>query len=365
MSQTHNARASGLRSARDLDLLPMEPEERARNQEAEQAYLVRAPASYVSLIDWRDPRDPIRLQTIPSAKELQWDPRESGDPIGDQARSPVPRLTHRYPDRVLLYPTYQCAVYCRHCFRKEALEEKEYDERSLQPALDYIDAHPALREVILTGGDPLVLSDARLAWLRERLDAISHLRMLRLHTRVPVVLPQRIRSSLVEALSGRLMVSIVTHFNHVREITPECAAAARLLRGGGFMLLNQTVLLKGVNDTPDALAALFQELVYTLGIKPYYLHHCDTARGLTHFRTTIDEGLDLMAALRGRISGLCQPQYVLDLPGGKGKIPLGSARHTHGREGFEWVFRSPEGHLCPYSEIVPENPPPRHVAEDA
>jgi lysine 2,3-aminomutase len=349
--------ASGLRSSKDLDRLPLSPEERKKSQQAEDAYLVRAPASYLSRIDWEDPRDPIRLQVIPSSDEMSWDPRESEDPIGDHARSPVPRLTHRYPDRVLLYPTYQCAVYCRHCFRKEALEEEPFAESALEPALAYIAAHTELREVILTGGDPLVLSDSRLRLLRERLERIPHLRMLRIHTRVPVVLPQRIRPSLIEALAGRLMVCIVTHFNHAREITKDCVQAAAILRQSGFMLLNQTVLLKGVNNTVEALSELFTELVYTLGIKPYYLHHCDTTRGLTHFRTTIDEGLDLLAALRGRLSGLCQPQYVLDLPGGYGKIPLGSPRHTHARDGFEWVFRSFEGHLCPYSEIVEQNPP--------
>lgn len=347
----------GLRSARDLDRLPIEQSERDPATEA--AYLVRAPAEYLDRVDWRDRRDPIRLQVIPDPRELRHDPRESPDPIGDLARSPLPRLTHRYRDRVLLYPTYQCAVYCRHCFRKEALSEDPFDAAALEPALAYIAAHAELREVILTGGDPLVLADDRLRWLRERLEAIPHLRLLRVHSRVPVVLPSRVRPSLVEALRGRLQVAVVTHFNHAREIVPACADAARLLREAGFLLLNQTVLLKGVNDSVEVLAELFQSLVYDLGIKPYYLHHCDTTRGLTHLRTTIEAGLDLMAALRGRISGICLPDYMLDLPGGHGKIPLGAARHTITHDGYDWIFRAPDGAPCPYSEIVEDNPPGR------
>ena len=346
-----------LRRGEDLDRLPLAPAERAAARATADTYLMRAPGPYLGAVDWSDPRDPIRLQVIPRAEELSWDPRESDDPIGDRAHSPVPRLTHRHRDRALLYPTYQCAVYCRHCFRKESLVEAGFDQAALEPALAYIAAHDELREVILTGGDPLVLADDRLAWLRARLEAAPHLRMLRVHTRVPVVAPQRVRPSLSAALRGRLMVAVVTQFNHVREITPACVEAARVLREAGFMLLNQTVLLRGVNDDPTALSELFQELVYGLGIKPYYLHHCDTTRGLTHFRTTIDAGLDLAAELRAKVSGLCQPTYVLDLPGGRGKIPLGASRHTLVREGFEWTFRAPDGRPCRYAEIVAENPP--------
>lgn len=349
----------GLRRAADLYRLPIDDDTRERDRAAAEAYNVRAPRHYLRLIDWNDPLDPIRRQTLPTADELRWDPRETEDPIGDQAHSPVPRLTHRYPDRVLLYPTYQCAVYCRHCFRKESLSDAndQFSEDALEPALAYIAAHAEIREVILTGGDPLVLSNARLAQLRARLEAIPHLRMLRFHTRVPVVLPGRITPELVGALKGRLMVCIVTHFNHPNEIVAETVDGVRLLREGGFMLLNQTVLLKGVNDDKETLRTLFQELVYALGVKPYYLHHCDQTRGLSHFRTTIDTGLELMAQLRGHTSGLCMPLYVLDLPGGYGKTPLGPS-YVVSRSAYDWQFRNYQGVVRAYTEIVAENPPP-------
>ena len=348
-----------LRRAADLGNLPLDPAERARDAAAAASFNVRAPRRYLELIDWADERDPIRRQVIPSADELVHDPREREDPIGDAAHSPVPRLTHRYPDRVLLYPTYQCAVYCRHCFRKESLADDDaaaYAIDVLGPALAYIAEHPEIREVILTGGDPLILANERLEELRRRIEAIDHVRMLRVHTRIPVVLPGRVNPGLVDALKGRLMVCVVTHFNHAREITPATVAAARTLREAGFMLLNQTVLLKGVNDDAEALRTLFRELVYALGIRPYYLHHCDSTRGLTHFRTTIDRGLELMSALRGHISGLCVPHYVLDLPGGDGKIPLGPS-YVAARSGFEWKFNTYDARSCTYSEIVVENPP--------
>lgn len=347
-----------LRHADDLTRLPIDSEERASLQRAAQTYNVRAPRTYLQRVRWDDPRDPVRLQIIPRADELEWDPREHADPIGDEARSPVPRLTHRYPDRVLLYPTYQCAVYCRHCFRKESLDDAgdQFTEASLEPALAYIAAHAEIREVILSGGDPLVLSNARLAWLRARVESISHVRLLRVHTRVPVVTPGRVTREMVSALKGRLMVCVVTHFNHAQEITQETVTAARTLREAGFMLLNQTVLLRGVNDTPEALRELFRELVYALGIKPYYLHHCDLTRGLTHFRTGIEDGHALMQQLRGHVSGLCVPLYVLDLPGGAGKVPLGPS-YTIEHHGYDWVFRDFRGGSHSYTEVVRENPP--------
>lgn len=342
----------------DLDALPLSAQERARNAEAEQTFNVRIPKHYLSRIDFDNPRDPVRRQTIPLAEELAFDPREISDPIGDKRHSPVPRLTHRYPDRVLLYPTYQCAVYCRHCFRKESLSDAgdQFSASALAPALDYIRNHQEVQEVIVTGGDPLVLSNQRLAFLRDELESIPHLRMLRFHTRIPVVMPERIDDGLVAALTGRLMVSIVTHFNHPQEIVKECEIAANRLRKAGFVLLNQTVLLRGINDDAEIIKTLCRELFYTLGIKPYYLHHCDLTHGLTHFRTTIEEGLAIMQKLRGHLSGVCLPQYVLDLPGGNGKIPLGPS-YVVGNEGFCWTFRNYQGKVCTYEEVVAENPP--------
>jgi lysine 2,3-aminomutase len=340
---------------RPLSRLTLTEAEAAGAAQVAAVFPVGAPGAYLDRIDPADPSDPIRRQVVPELAELTVDPREVEDPIGDLAHSPAPRLTHRYPNRVLLVPTYQCAVYCRHCFRKESLLSSDpYSADTLTPALDYIRAHPELREVILTGGDPLVLSNAALEALCQQLEQIDHLRLLRGHSRLPVVQPGRVNAGLVRALrgGGRLQVAVVTHFNHAREIGPETAEAARRLREAGFLLLNQTVLLRGVNDSVGALSELFEALVYTLGVKPYYLHHCDLTRGLAHLRTPIDQGLALMAALRGRLSGLCLPTYVLDLPGGQGKIPLGQMPFTVSREGGDWLFQSPEGALCPYSEVV-------------
>lgn len=268
--------------------------------------------------------DPIAAQFVPDRRELVIRPEELADPIGDEAHSPVPGLTHRYPDRVILHVTHLCDVYCRFCFRREVVGgDGVLPEADLAAALDYIARTPAIHEVILTGGDPMTLSPRRILALLDRLEAMPHIDCLRFHSRVPVVAPKRITPELVAALTReRLAVWVVVHTNHAREITPEAQAAlARLVRAG-VPLLSQTVLLRGVNDDADVLADLFRMLIRHR-VKPYYLHHCDLARGTSHFRTTIAEGQALMAALRGKISGTCLPSYVLDLPGGFGKVPLG------------------------------------------
>jgi lysine 2,3-aminomutase len=344
---------AGVRHVRDLASLPLSQGERAAAQSAAANHKVRVPKAYLDLIDWDDPADPIRAQVIPSPDELVEQDGELDDPIADHEFSPVPRLTHRHADRVLLFPTYQCAVYCRFCFRKESLTSigRGYTREALEPAFAYIADHPDIREVILTGGDPLSLPDKALAEIRARIEAIAHVRLLRIHTRVPVALPSRITSGLVEALKGRLMVTVVTHFNHPREITDATEAACRTLRQAGFVLLNQSVLLKGVNDTVEVLEELCRELMYRLGVKPYYLHHGDLARGMAHRRTTIAQGQALAAALRARLSGICNPVYVLDLPEGGGKVPLGPG-YIEGREGESWRIRGLDGEVRTYTEIV-------------
>lgn len=345
----------GVRTVRDLDTLPLSPDERAAAEAAAANHKVRIPKPYLDLIDWNDPADPIRLQVIPSSEELAEKEGELGDPIADHGFSPVPRLTHRHADRVLLFPTYQCAVYCRFCFRKESLTSigRGYTREALEQAYAYIEAHSEIREVILTGGDPLSLPDKALAEIRVRIEKIAHVRLLRIHTRVPVVLPSRVTEGLVQALRGRLMVTVVTHFNHPREITPDTELACRTLRQAGFVLLNQSVLLKGVNDTVEVLEELCRELMYRLGVKPYYLHHGDLVRGMAHRRTTIAEGQALAAALRARLSGICNPVYVLDLPEGGGKVPLGSS-YVEGQVGPDWRIRGHDGMIRTYTEIVGE-----------
>jgi len=347
---------AGVRHVRDLDALPLSAGERAAALQAAANHKVRAPKSYLDLIDWNDPDDPIRAQVIPSPDELVETDGELDDPIGDHAYSPVPRLTHRHADRVLLFPTYQCAVYCRFCFRKESLTAigRGYTRAALEPALDYIASHTEIREVILTGGDPLSLPDKALEEIRTRIEAIAHVRLLRIHTRVPVALPARVTPGLVAALQGRLMVTVVTHFNHAREITPATEAACRTLRQAGFVLLNQSVLLKGVNDRVEALEELCRELMYRLGVKPYYLHHGDLARGMAHRRTTIAEGQTLVAALRKRLSGICNPTYVIDLPDGGGKVPLAACQAEPQGDGF-WRIRGLDGQGRDYRESVDES----------
>ncbi|TPN12984.1 KamA family radical SAM protein [Mesorhizobium sp. B2-1-3] len=344
---------AGVRHVRDLAVQPLSPGERATAQEAASRHKVRIPKSYLDLIDWEDPADPIRAQVIPSPDELVTGEGELDDPIGDHAFSPVPRLTHRHADRVLLFPTYQCAVFCRFCFRKESLTSigRGYTREALEPALAYIASHPEIREVILTGGDPLSLPDKALNEIRARIEAIAHVRLMRIHTRVPVALPSRITPGLIAALQGRLMITVVTHFNHPREITDATEAACRGLRQAGFVLLNQSVLLKGVNDTVEVQEELCRELMYRLGVKPYYLHHGDLARGMAHRRTTIAEGQALVAALRARLSGICNPVYVLDLPDGGGKVPIGPG-YVEDRDGGNWRIRGQDGKVREYTEVV-------------
>jgi lysine 2,3-aminomutase len=289
-------------------------------------YAVAITPAMAELIDPADPSDPIARQFVPSEAELEVRPEESADPVGDEAMSPVPGIVHRYPDRVLLKATHTCAVYCRFCFRREMVGPKAgkpLSPEALDAALEYIAAHPEVWEVILTGGDPLVLSPRRLGAIMARLGGIDHVKVVRLHTRVPAVDPAMVSDALVAALkrSGKA-VYVALHADHARELTPAARAACALLVDAGIPMLGQTVLLAGVNDDPQALEALMRAMVETR-IKPYYLHHGDLAPGTSHFRTDIAAGQELMRAIRGRVSGLCQPTYVLDIPGGHGKVPIG------------------------------------------
>jgi lysine 2,3-aminomutase len=294
--------------------------------------------------------DPVARQFVPEAEELVIRDEELVDPIGDEAHSPVKGLTHRYPDRVILHVTKTCEVYCRFCFRREAVgEEGSLPEPDLVAALDYIAVNPAIREVILTGGDPLVLSARRIKGLMDRLSMIAHVDQVRIHTRIPVVAPEKVTEALVAALRGA-RVWVVVHTNHAQEIGEAAEVALARLAEAGIPLLSQSVLLHGVNDSVAALEELFRKLM-RLRVKPYYLHHCDLARGTGHFRTTIAEGQALMAGLRGRVSGTLIPAYVLDIPGGYGKVPLvrdhaeplgdGLWRITDWRGGVH-LYRDPE-----------------------
>jgi lysine 2,3-aminomutase len=301
------------------------PEEAAALEAVAARYAVALPQALADIIDPNDPYDPIARQFVPDAAELDVQPQELADPIGDDAHSPVEGIVHRYPDRVLLKLTPICAVYCRFCFRREMVgpgKANPLSQAALNAALDYIRSRPEIWEVILTGGDPLVLSPRRLRDVMQELAAIEHVKVLRIHTRVPVAEPARVTAELVRALKVKGKPTYVAlHINHARELTPAARVVCARMADAGIPLLGQSVLLKGVNDTPEVLGDLMRALV-ECRIKPYYLHHGDLAPGTAHLRTDIAIGQDLMRKLRGRLSGLCQPAYVLDIPGGHGKSPI-------------------------------------------
>ncbi len=299
------------------------------------AYPVTLTATLAAAIDPMDPGDPIARQFVPSLAELLAAPEELADPIADDAFSPLKGIVHRHADRLLLKPVHVCPVYCRFCFRREMVGPgaKALTAAELAAALDYIRRHEEVWEVILTGGDPLMLSPRRLAGLIAALDAIPHVAVIRLHTRVPVAAPERVSAALIAALAtADAALYIAVHCNHARELGDAARAACARLSGAGIPLLGQSVLLRGVNDDEASLTALMRALVKAR-IKPYYLHQGDLAPGTAHFRTTITEGQALMRHLRANASGLCQPHYVLDIPGGHGKVPIGPAYLAPGPEG--------------------------------
>lgn len=288
-------------------------------------YAIAITPDMAALIDRTDPADPIARQFVPSADELTTTPDENGDPIGDDRHTPVPGIVHRYKGRALLKVISACPVYCRFCFRREMVgpgQAPPLTGAELDAALAYLAAHEEISEVILTGGDPFMLSPRRAAQIVARLDAMPHLKIIRWHTRVPVVDPGRVTAAFAEAITAtNKAVWVAVHANHPRELSEGARVAIARLRRAGATLVSQSVLLKGVNDDPDVLAALMEGLV-ALGVKPYYLHHADLAPGTSHFRTTIAEGQALMKALHARVSGLAMPTYILDIPGGVSKAPL-------------------------------------------
>lgn len=283
-------------------------------------YPLRITPYYLGLIE--APDDPIWRQCIPDPAELD----AAGlpdDPLAEERLAPLPGLVHRYPDRALLLASGECAVYCRFCTRKRQVgcRAMAADGARIEAALAYIAATPTIREVILSGGDPLLLADAALDELLGRLRAIPHLRTLRIHSRVPATLPQRVTPQLCNLLRRHHPLWLNTHFNHPRELTAEAAAACALLADAGIPLGNQTVLLAGVNDDAEVLAELCNGLL-ALRVRPYYLHHLDLTAGTAHFRTAVEDGLAIVEALRGTVPGLAIPHYVIDTPGGRGKVPL-------------------------------------------
>ena len=318
-------------------------------------YAIALPPSLAALIDRTDPNDPIARQFLPDARELSRAPNELDDPIGDGLKSPLRGLVHRYPDRVLIKLTSICAVYCRFCFRREMVGPGQagLDEAEFAAALAYVRERPQIWEAIITGGDPLALSPRRVAAATLALAAINHLKVLRWHTRAPVATPQRITPVLARALTKGhdKAVYVALHANHARELTEDVRAACDRLRAAGVALVSQSVLIKGVNDDVDALEALMRRFV-EMRIKPYYLHHADLAPGTQHLRTTVAEGQALMLALRRRLSGLAMPAYMLDIPGGRGKAPIGPGYIDETSEG-RFRVRDADGEWAEYDDVAP------------
>jgi lysine 2,3-aminomutase len=313
--------ARTLRTADDLVDAGLAPDARSLAQ-VTAAYATAITPAIAALIDRSDPADPIALQFVPTSAELDILPEELPDPIGDKAHEPVEGIVHRYPDRVLLKIVSVCPVYCRFCFRREMVgpdKDGNLTPAELETALAYVRTHPEIREVILTGGDPFMLSARRAEALTRALEAIAHVKVIRWHTRMPVADPERVSDAFVAAIRSRTKaVFVAVHCNHARELTQQARAALGRMADAGIQLLGQSVLLKGVNADIDTLAELMCALVESR-VRPYYLHHPDLAQGTSHFRLGVEQGQVLVRELRDRVSGLAQPQYVIDIPGGVSK----------------------------------------------
>jgi lysine 2,3-aminomutase len=341
-----------VRHAKQLvELLPFTAAEHEAIKALEAQYKLAIPPYYFSLIDTDDPLDPIRLQSIPSPLELMGIAgTEEDDPLDEDKDSPVPGLTHRYPDRVLLVTTHVCTMYCRFCTRKRATMKRggwDSVSRDDRRMVEYVAAHPEIHDVIVSGGDPLTLPLEKLAFFVEALTKIPHVDVIRIGTRVPVTLPQRLDDDeLIDVLASSGKVWIQTHFNHPREVTPEARRGCDRLRMGGMPINNHAVLLRGVNDSLEVQRDLCRALL-RIKVRPYYLFHCDPVTGAGHFRTPVWKGIEIIEGLRGHISGLGVPTYVVDAPRGGGKIPLGP-NYLLSASNDSVVLRNYEGMIIHY-----------------
>lgn len=305
---------------------------------------------YLSLIDPNDPIDPIKKQSVPSIKETQMSEADLQDPLHEDSDSPVPGITHRYPDRVLFLITDVCSMYCRHCTRRRFAGhvDKAPSKEQIDRAIDYIANTPSVRDVLLSGGDPLLLSDKRLEYIISNLRKIPHVEIIRIGSRTPCVMPQRITTELCSMLKKYHPIWLNTHFNHANEITDDSKKACAMLADAGIPLGNQSVLLRGVNDCIPVMKKLVHELV-KMRVRPYYLYQCDLSMGLSHFRTTIAQGIDIIEGLRGHTSGFCVPTFVVDAPGGGGKIPV-MPNYVISQGNNRVVLRNYEGVITTYEE---------------
>ena len=305
---------------------------------------------YLSLIDLNDPEDPIRKQAVPSAEELYFAPEESADSLHEDTDSPVKGLTHRYPDRVLFLITDRCAAYCRHCTRRRLVGQTDnaMPKEQINACIEYIRNHPEVRDVLLSGGDALMQSDEMLEYVISSLREIPHVEIIRLGSRVPVVMPQRVTQKLCDMLKKYHPIWINVHFNHPNEITPDAAAACARLADAGIPLGNQSVLLAGVNDCVHVMRKLVNDLV-KIRVRPYYIYVCDLSLGLSHFRTPVSKGIEIIEGLRGHTSGYCIPTFVVDAPGGGGKVPV-MPNYVLSQTPRKVILRNFEGVITTYTE---------------
>jgi lysine 2,3-aminomutase len=331
-------------------VLRLSDDERRAVTETDAEFHMGITPYYAALMDPEDPTCPVRLQSVPVMGELTIHSADLEDPLAEERDMPVPGITHRYPDRVLFYTTHNCPVYCRHCTRKRKVSDPTSTaaKKQIEDSLAYIAEHTEIRDVVISGGDPLSLSDERLDYILGRLRAMPHIEIFRLGTRNLVTLPQRVTDDFVSMLRKHHPVFVNTHFNHPKECTAETFEAARKLADAGCVIGNQMVLLKGVNDDPKIVKELNHKLLL-MRIRPYYIYQCDLARGISHFRTPIQTGIDIIRALRGHTSGLAVPHFVVDAPSGGGKIPV-NPDYVVSHEGKRWVFKNYAGKEYEYFE---------------
>lgn len=342
-----------IRSKEELaQIIRFSPEEEKGIDKARGRLSMAITPYWGALMDADDPTCPIRRQAVPVSAESSVAPHEMTDPCAEDRDSPAPHLVHRYPDRVLLLATEHCAMYCRHCTRRRLVGEREQQEENslsrFDAAIDYIKANRKIRDVLISGGDPLILEDEVIEGLIQRIRAISHVEFLRLGTRVPVTLPQRITERLVNTLKKYSPLWVSIHFNHPKEITRRCRIACDMLAESGIPLGSQTVLLKGINDRPYIMKRLMHELLQ-IRVRPYYIYQCDPVRGTQHFRTPVAAGINIIEKLRGHTSGYAVPTYVIDGPGGGGKIPVGPNYVLSQAKG-KFVLRNYKGKIYTYLE---------------
>ncbi|MGQ9505129.1 MAG: KamA family radical SAM protein [Thermogutta sp.] len=346
-----------IRTLKEIErLLLLSSDERAALEHAGTKLPVAITPYYMALISRDDPDQPLRRTVIPRTAEFIRSPGEADDPLGEDADSPVPGIVHRYPDRVLFLVHDFCSTYCRYCTRSRVVGHGELKSsvNRLELGLEYIRRTPTVRDVLLSGGDPLTLSDEKLDWLLGELRKIPHVEFLRIGTKVPVVLPQRITPQLCRVLRRYHPLWMSIHFTHPDECSPEVYAACARLADAGIPLGSQTVLLKGINDNVETMKRLVHELL-KMRVKPYYLYQCDPISGSAHFRTSVSKGLEIIAGLRGFTSGYAVPTFVIDAPGGGGKIPL-QPNYVVGREGDDLLLRNYEGGIYRYPDPLDRSP---------